>query len=107
MENEFIYTSADSKYDSEPVCYCANCYSLKIKREESTGLDYCANCNSLNILEAPISVWERLYESRYGKRFVSFKCNPKISYINSLPIDSLKAKLYENPYLKKIIYGLL
>jgi hypothetical protein len=51
-------------------------------------------------------VWERLYESRYGKRFVSFKCNPKISYINSLPIDSLKAKLYENPYLKKIIYTL-
>lgn len=93
-------------YDNEPVYYCSNCYSLKIKREECTGIDYCAECGCSDILETPISIWEQLYESRYGKRYTAKNENPRKSFIFKLPVDSLKAKVYESPHLNAIVHSL-
>lgn len=93
-------------YNEEPVCYCANCFSLKIQHEDTLDIDYCADCGCSEIKEAPISSWEQLYEKRYGKHFISRKADPKRAKIFSLPIDSLKAKVYESPYMRRIINAL-
>ena len=95
-----------TNYNEEPVCYCANCFSLKIQHEDSLDIDYCADCGCSDIRESPISSWEQLYARRYGKYYVSRRTDPKRAKVFSMPIDSLKAKVYESPYLRRIINAL-
>lgn len=58
--------------DDEPVCYCADCHSLKIlvdKNAASGSWDgsYCGNCGSTEIEECTIDKWleeeERLHST--------------------------------------------
>lgn len=95
-----------NKYDSEPVCYCTRCYSLKIKYEKAIGFDCCMECGSLDIAKAPIEVWEQLYERRYGRKHVEKNEDPRKSFIFKLPIEKLKSKVYDSPVWKKIIKSL-
>ena len=60
----------NQEYDSEPVKYCARCFSLKIKYEESIDAECCGDCGSSDILESSIEEWEKKYERKYGKKFV-------------------------------------
>ena len=90
-------------YDSEPVTYCARCYSLKIKHEDVLDTDCCAECGSTDIMEGPIEVWEQKYERRYGKKFAAKTEDPKKSFIFNLPIEKLKQKVYDSPKWKEII----
>lgn len=58
-------------YDSIPVYYCKQCLSLKIKGVPSIpGMDYCDECNSTNIEQTSIEEWEKLYQQRYGYKFL-------------------------------------
>lgn len=58
-------------YDSIPVYYCKQCLSLKIKGVPSIpGMDYCDECNSINIEQTSIEEWEKLYQQRYGYKFL-------------------------------------
>jgi len=90
-------------YDSEPVRYCAKCYSLKIKYEESIDSECCADCGSSDVLEAPIEEWEKMYERRYGHKFAEKNNDPKKSFIFKLPIQKLKTKVYESEFCRDII----
>jgi hypothetical protein len=90
-------------YDSEPVRYCARCYSLKIKYEEVIDSECCADCGSSDILEAPIEEWEKKYERRYGHKFTVKESDPKKTFIFKLPLEKLKTKVYESPMWKDII----
>lgn len=59
-------------YDSIPVFYCKQCLSLKIKGVPSIpGMDYCDECNSTNIEKTTIEEWEKLYEQRYGYKYLN------------------------------------
>ena len=58
-----------SDYDSEPVVYCAKCYSLRIKHEDIIDADCCMDCGCSDIRETDINNWEKMYERRYGKKF--------------------------------------
>jgi hypothetical protein len=59
-------------YDSIPVYYCKQCLSLKIKGVPSIpGMDYCDECNSTNIEQTTIEEWEKLYQQRYGYKFLN------------------------------------
>lgn len=69
-------------YNSEPVRYCSQCYSLKIMYEEPLDFEYCANCGCLDILEAPIEEWEKLYSERFGHKYVIKNPNQKLAYLS-------------------------
>lgn len=90
--------------DTEPVKYCARCYSLKIKYEEITDSEYCDKCGCTNILEAPFEVWEQKYEDRYKKKFLDNKRDPRKSPIFKLSLSQLKDKVYESSKWRDIIH---
>lgn len=92
-----------NEYDLEPVQYCANCYSLKIKYEEAMDSEYCADCGCSDIVEAPFDVWEGLYEKRYGHKFAVKNDDPKKSFIFNLSLEELKTKVYKSTIWKDII----
>lgn len=60
------YTTED--YNNEPVYYCKQCLSLRIK--VVGGYDFCDECGSTNIETTHIENWEKLYEERNGYKFL-------------------------------------
>lgn len=62
-------------YNAIPVFYCKHCLSLNIKTvDESIDteyLDFCANCGSTEIEQTDIHTWEKMYEQKYGKNFLT------------------------------------
>jgi hypothetical protein len=94
-----------SDYDAEPVMYCASCYSLKIKYEEVLDADCCQECGCSDIRTASIKEWESLYEHRYGHKYAVRKEDPKKTLIYSMPLNSLKAYLYDHPAYNEIIHS--
>lgn len=95
-----------NNYDSEPVEYCAKCYSLKIKHEDAIDSDYCTECGSTEIAIATIDEWERLYQRRYGHKYVERNNDPRKSIYFQIPLSKLKTKLYLSGLLNTIIYHL-
>jgi hypothetical protein len=93
-------------YDSEPIAFCANCLSLKIKHEDSIDMDYCSDCGSSEIMEAPVEQWEVMYEKKYGKKYVVKGNDPKKSPVFKLTISKLMDKFSNLPNWKTIIYNM-
>ena len=93
-------------YDSEPIAFCANCYSLKIKHEESIDMDYCSDCGCSEIREAPVEQWEAMYEKKYGKKYVVKGNDPKKNPVFKLTISKLMDKFSNLPNWKTIIYNM-
>lgn len=79
-----------NEYDAEPVMYCARCYSLNIVYEEAVGTDCCGECGCSDMKTTSIEEWERLYEVRYGHKFVVKTNNYKDSPIFALTDSKLK-----------------
>lgn len=90
-------------YDSEPVKYCARCYSLKIQYEETVDLEYCKDCGCSEIVESTIDEWEKKYERRYGHKFAEKSNDLRKSPIFKLSIAKLKAKVFESPKWETIV----
>jgi hypothetical protein len=55
-------------YNDEPVHYCKQCLSLKIKIVG--GFDFCDDCGSTDITTDHIDNWDKLYQERYGETFL-------------------------------------
>lgn len=92
-----------NEYDEEPVIYCAKCYSLKIKHDDSVDSDYCEACGCSDTRTADIFTWENLYERRYGHKFVEKSNDPRKSSIFRLSIEELKKMTYSHLLLDEII----
>ena len=93
-------------YDSEPVRYCSKCYSLKVRYEESIDAECCMECGCADTKEASIEDWEKLYERRYGSKYVVKNSNPRNAPIFKLSISELKYKVFDHPKWKNIILTL-
>ena len=93
-------------YDEEPVQYCARCYSLRIMHDDTTDSDICSVCGSTDIATTTIDRWEKLYENRYGHKFVNRSNDPRDSIYFKMPIAKLKTKVYYSKYLQPILYSL-
>lgn len=93
-------------YDEEPVTYCSRCYSLKIKHEDITDSDVCMDCGCTETKTADIGTWERLYERRYGKKFVERSDDPRDSIFFKMPVNKLKSMLYRKGNSINIIHRL-
>lgn len=59
------------EYNDEPVFYCAQCMSLKIKYADN--ISYCEPCGSTHIREDHIEVWKTKYKNKYGKEYIKNK----------------------------------
>lgn len=56
-----------NEYNSEPVFYCKNCLSLKIRIVPGLkDAEFCDECNSVNIGQCSIDEWRTLYKDKYG-----------------------------------------
>lgn len=58
-----------SKYDEEPVEYCAHCLSLAIM--DVDGTPYCSKCGSTDIKKANIFDWEKIYAAKYAGNYLN------------------------------------
>lgn len=59
-------------YNDEPVHYCKNCLSLRIKSVfTGLNLDYCDECGGTIIEQTHIDKWRELYKERYGFDYLS------------------------------------
>lgn len=63
--------SINAEYNEEPVMYCKDCLSLKIRDFGYAGSEYCDECGSSSIDETDIYTWDELYKQRYNKQFVT------------------------------------
>lgn len=90
-------------YDAEPVVYCPRCYSLRIRHDDSVDVDWCMDCGGTETATASIDDWERLYEERYGHRFVTRHSGPKDSKYFKMSLNKLKICLYDSDMMKRII----
>lgn len=70
IREEMITRKQD--FNSVPVTYCTTCLSLKVKEVvvEQKKVDCCMECGNTPSAEAHIEEWEKLYEERYGEKFV-------------------------------------
>lgn len=59
-------------YDSEPVCYCKRCLSLRIVAIPLVPGQFCCDeCGTSELAEATdIEEWKKLYRERYGHDFI-------------------------------------
>lgn len=93
-------------YDSEPIVFCAKCFSPKIKHEDSLDIDYCGDCGCSYTKEASVYEWENLYEKRYGHKYVVKSNNPRRSPVFSLSRTELMDRLSKLAQWKAIIHSL-
>lgn len=60
------------QYNDEPVFYCKNCLSLKIKTViVDSDLDFCDECGSTDIEQSHIEDWEKKHKERYGFNYLT------------------------------------
>ena len=93
-------------YDSEPIFYCAKCYSLKIKYEEAIDSNYCEECGCSDILEGDIHEWEKLYEKRYHHKFVEDSTDYRETPIFKASIKELKRWMFGYARYKEIVFSM-
>lgn len=64
--------NSKQEYNEEPVFYCKNCLSLKIKTVQvDSNLDYCDECGSTDIAQTSIEEWRDIYKNRYGTDYLN------------------------------------
>lgn len=95
-----------NEYDLEPIKYCTKCFSLAVKYEESIDVEFCGDCGCTNIGETTVEEWERLYEKKYGKRYIQEERNIKQSPLFKLSVEKLKTRFYNLPQWKQVIHML-
>lgn len=61
----------NNQYNEEPVVYCKQCLSLKIRTVAD--MCYCDKCGSVDMGEDSIYNWEALYENSYGHKYLEIK----------------------------------
>lgn len=88
--------------EEEPITYCARCYSIKIKYEDSVGVDCCGDCGCTDFRTIGFDEWENMYVRRYGHKYLEVEGNIKQSPIFLLTIPQLKAKVYGSPNWREI-----
>ena len=88
--------------DEDNVTYCSRCYSLKIKYEDSIGMDCCGDCGCTDFVTAPFEEWERLFKERYGHKFVDDAGSIRKSPMFQMSNDQLKTLICKDPSWRDI-----
>jgi len=92
------------EHDSEPVSYCPQCFSLRIRNvDDADDLGYCMDCGCSEIAQAPIGEWEALYRKRYGHAYLDKEQDPERIRIGNMSMDDLIDEVYKRHDYKMII----
>ena len=59
--------------NEDKVLYCPTCLSLSILVVEGTDICYCGKCGCTDIREIDFEEWDKLYQKKYGKKFLPQK----------------------------------
>jgi hypothetical protein len=59
------------EYDDEPIFYCKDCLSLRVRDAGSLNLLYCEDCSNTDIGETTIDKWVQMYEDKYGFNYLT------------------------------------
>ena len=59
--------------DEDKVLYCPNCLSLQIVGIDGTDFCYCGKCGHTDIKEATFEDWDKMYQKKYGKKYLTIK----------------------------------
>lgn len=89
-------------YNKEPVIYCSQCYSLGIIHEEAIGEDCCKECGCSDFKTTQIDSWIKLYEQRYGHKYIETNHDIRKSPIFMMSVEKLQIKVYEDSSWKDI-----
>ena len=65
------HKTTKEEYNNSPVLYCVQCLSLRVR--QSDNIDYCDECGGTEIEEIHIQEWEKMYEQKYGKNYLTGK----------------------------------
>lgn len=68
--------------------------------------DFCMECGCTEIAEANIEEWERMYERRYGHKYVERNSNVMRAKIYGLTLGELKQAFHDSPYSYAIMYSM-
>lgn len=68
MESNYVYESKEASYNKDPVYYCKCCLSLKIRALGDE--EFCEDCGAMDIATTSIEEWEKMYEEKYGHKFI-------------------------------------
>lgn len=97
-------TQNHNEYDLEPVSYCPRCYSLKIGYIPGVDdSDYCMDCGCIDVARGSIFEWEKLYEKRYGHKFVTERKKLEGHTMWNMSIKDLRRTLLNSSYYREII----
>lgn len=66
-----LNTENQHNYNEEPVIYCSQCLSLRIR--DIDGVNYCDDCGNTDLKEANIHDWENMYFNKYSIKFLDKK----------------------------------
>jgi hypothetical protein len=91
-----------NEMESDTVDFCSRCYSLKIKYEDSIGMDCCGDCGCTDFRTASFDEWEKLYKERYDHKYVEGTRDIKKSPIFQMSNDKLKIKVSNDPSWREI-----
>ena len=93
-----------NEYDLEPVSYCPKCYSLKIGYIPGVDdSDYCMDCGCIDVARGTIFEWEKLYEDRYGHKYITSRKNIEGHPIWKLSVKDLRRMLLDSSYCRNIM----
>lgn len=91
-----------NEMELDTVDFCSKCYSLKIKYEDSIGMDCCEDCGCTDFKTASFDEWEKLYKERYGHKYVEEVGDIRKSPIFQMSNDKLKIKVSNDPSWREI-----
>lgn len=88
--------------EEEPITYCRKCYSIKVKYEDSIGMDCCGDCGCTDFSTTNFDEWENLYRNRYGHKYMEDVGEVRKNPIFQMDGEKLKALLYRNQAWREI-----
>ena len=90
------------EYDEDPIMYCSRCYSIKIKHDDAIDLDCCKECGCTDFKTSDVFTWEKLFQGRYGHKYVESSHDIRKSPIFMLSMARLKSKVYNDECWKEL-----
>ncbi len=90
------------KEEEDPISYCRKCYSIKIKYEDSIGMDCCGDCGCTDFATSSFKDWEDIYKGRYGHRFMEDVGEVRRNPIFQMDAGKLKALLYRSACWREV-----
>lgn len=88
--------------DEEPIVYCAKCYSIKVRYEDSIGMDCCGDCGCTDFRSSSFEEWESLFKKRYGHKYMEDTGDVRKSPIFQMDGEKLKSLLFKQPSWREI-----